>query len=318
VGKAQEGNHAASARNRACVSGTRLDVVVRAPGFDVYRALSLASRVALPVCFVLLSALRLGMLLGGPAGYDARLYRAATLAWLSGGDPWQVQSGGVYFAAPPPTLLTMLPFALLPEAVTVATLMALGVSATIWALRKLEMPLWWLAFPPLVDGLYNANPHVLLVPLALTTTAWLAPIVKIYAAPVLLLRREFRALLVAATIIVLTAPLLPWATFIAELPRIVELLRYQSSGGLSATQLPLLIVPAFVALVVVGRERAAWWVIPALWPSTQYYYNSLAMPAATPMAALVLCAQFPGAAAVALCVSAAELWLRRRRESRAN
>lgn len=296
---------------------TRLDVAVREPGFDLQRGLALASPLVLPVCFVLLSALRLTVLSGGPVGYDARLYRTATLAWLSGGDPWQVQSGGVYFAAPPTTLLTMLPLALLPEAVAVVVLLVLGIAATTWAIRKLEMPLWWLAFPPLVDGFYNANPHVLLVPLALTGAAWLGPIIKVYAAPVLLLRREFRALLVAAVILVLTIPFLPWATFVAELPRIVELLRYQSSGGLSATQLPFLIVPALVALVVVGRERAAWWIVPALWPSTQYYYNSLAMPIATPIAALLLCAQFPGAAAVALVVSAAELWWRRRQELRA-
>jgi hypothetical protein len=285
---------------------------VRTPTIDVRRAIASASRLALPVCFVLLSAMRLTVI-GGTVGYDARLYRDATLTWMSGGNPWLVEHGGVYFAAPPPTLLPMVPFALLPEAVTVALFIGLGVAASAWMLRKLDMPLWWLAFPPLVDGLYNANPHVFLVPLAMTGAAWLAPIVKVYIAPVLLLRRQYRALIVAAVIVAVTIPLLPWATFISELPRLVELLRWQSSGGLSVTALPLLVVPALVALVVVGRERAAWWLIPALWPSTQYYYNSTAIPALTPIAALILCAQFPGVGGVALIVSAAEVWWAHRR-----
>jgi hypothetical protein len=51
-----------------------------------------------------------------------------------------------------------------------------------------------------------------------------------------------------------------------------------------------------------------------LWPSTQYYYNSMPIPALTPLAALTLCAQFPGVGAVALIVSAAEMWWTKRRK----
>ena len=46
--------------------------------------------------------------------FDARLYVAATRAWLEGSNPWEVQLAGNYFAAPPPTLLPLVPFALLP------------------------------------------------------------------------------------------------------------------------------------------------------------------------------------------------------------
>jgi hypothetical protein len=284
----------------------------RAPGVDLGLVVSSAGRVVLPVCFVGLSALRLVALAGTPIGYDGRLYRAATVAWLAGGDPWAVQAGGVYFAAPPPTLLAMVPLAVLPETIAIVALLALGMIASVWAVRRLRMPLWWLAFPPLVDGLYNANPHVFLVPLALSGVAWLAPLVKIYAAPVLLLQRRFRALAIAAFLMVLTIPLTPWTAFLGHLPSVFGLLQYQSSGGLSATAAPLLIGPAIVALWVVGRERAAWWFVPALWPSTQYYYGSLAVPALTPVASLVLCAQFSGVGAVALLVSAVELWWARR------
>ncbi len=208
-----------------------------------------------PTWFVALSAVRLSSLAGTPIGYDGRLYRAAADAWLAGGDPWQVQSGGVYFAAPPPTLLVMAPFALLAEPLAVAVLVGLGVAASAWAIRRLRLPFWWLAFPPLVDGLYNANPHVVLVPLVLSSAAWLAPVVKVYAGPVLLLRGQFRALAIAAVITALTLPLVPWGRFFEELPRIVELLRFQSRGGLSVWEAPALAVPAALALVTGGRPN---------------------------------------------------------------
>jgi hypothetical protein len=287
----------------------------RRPRIDTSFVVAASRRFLLPVCFVVLSAVRLASFAGGPIGYDGRLYRAASVAWLAGGDPWQVQAGGVYFAAPPPTLLAMIPFALVPEELAVTVLVALGVTASIWAIRRLGLPLWWLAWPPLVDGLYNANPHVFVLPLALSGAAWLGPIVKVYAAPVLLLRRQFGALLVAGVAIALTAPLLPWGAFVAQLPHLVNLLNYQSSGGLSATAVPILVIPAVAGLWCVGRQRAAWWIVPALWPSTQYYYGSLTLPAVTPIAALVLCAQFPGVAAVALVVSSVELWRNRRRSA---
>ena len=30
---------------------------------------------------------------------------------------------------------------------------------------------------------------------------------------------------------------------------------------------------------MVGRERAAWLVVPAIWPSQQFYYGTIALPA---------------------------------------
>jgi hypothetical protein len=283
-------------------------------GLDLAFVWSTFARFGVPVWFIALSAMRLVSVVPGTViGFDGRLYRAATVAWLAGGDPWQVQLAGAYFAGPPPMLLAMAPFALVPETVAVAILITLGVGSTIWALRRLRMPLWWLAFPPFVDGLYNANPHVILMPLVLSSAAWIGPIAKAYVAPVLLLRRQYRALAIAALAVLITLPITPWALFVAELPRILRLLGTQASDGLSVWQVPLLAAPAAIALWYVGLDRAAWWIVPVFWPSTQYYYNSLAMPALTPIAAMVLAGQFPGVPAVAIIVSAAEIaWHRRR------
>ena len=132
--------------------------------------------------------MRVSVISAAAPGFDAKLYRTATLTWLQGGDPWSVYSGAIRFAAPPPSLLAMLPFAVVPETVAVVAMIGLGVVGTAWALRRLGMPLWWLAFPPFIDGLYNGNPQVLLLPLLVAGLAPIAALVKIYAVPVPLLR----------------------------------------------------------------------------------------------------------------------------------
>jgi hypothetical protein len=236
------------------------------------------------------------LIVPGGAGFDGRLYRSATIAWLHGQDPWSVAQGGVYFAAPPPSLLPMIPFALVPEPIAVSALLVLGIGGSLWMIRRLHAPLWWMAFPPLVDGIWNANPHVFVAPLILAGLGPVAVVVKVYAAVPLLILLRRRGLAVSVVLLLLTAALLPWPRFVAELPTILLQLRTQSDGGLSVTSLPLpaLVVAAVLAvgaLVVAGRERAAWLAVPVLWPSTQWYYASIAMPALIrPVSSLVAAA----------------------------
>lgn len=272
-----------------------------------------APAILLATWFFLLSAMRLSLLIKTtPLGFDARLYHAATDVWLAGGDPWDVTLNGIRFAAPPPTLLAMLPFALLPGDLAVALLVALGVAASVWAIRKLRLPLWWLAFPPLVDGLWNANPQVLVVPLLLAGAAPIAVFVKAYAGVVPLIRLEVRALVVTAILLLVTAPFLPWATFIADFGVISRALYVQSAGGMSVWAVPILIPLALLAAWLAGRERTAWWAVPVFWPSTQWYYGSMALPAMTTLSAAVLAVPITGAPVVAFAVLGAEAWWARR------
>ena len=79
---------------------------------------------------------------------------------------------------------------------------------------------------------------------------------------------------------------------------------------MSATATPWLIPVALAALVLCGRERTAWLAVPALWPYTQWYYSTLAVPALVPvtaftsMAAALLAVQIPGLAVGAVIVVA--------------
>jgi hypothetical protein len=183
--------------------------------------------------------------------------------------------------------------------------------------------LWWLAFPPLVDGMWNANPHVLVMPLILAGLAPLAVVIKVYGAVVPLVRLEIRVLLVSALALLVTAPFLPWLQFLNDLPFVMNQLRLQSNGGLSVWAaplpwLPILVVVALVALVLIGRERASWWAVPVLWPSTQWYYASMAIPGLSGtwpwmLGAAILAIPVSGGPLIALIVCAASVLIARRR-----
>jgi hypothetical protein len=267
--------------------------------------------------FVAISALRLTVLERTQIGFDGRLYRAATEAWLHGGDPWQVSQNGVYYAAPPPSLLPFVPLTWVPEDVAVGLLIAICIGANLLAFRRLRMPWWWIAFPPLFDGIWNANVHVLVAPLIIAGLSPLAGVLKIYALAVPLIRGQMRAVLVSVGLLLATVPILPWPEFLNQLPHILDQLRLQSDGGLSVTSFPPLIagilaVVAVAALVIVGRERASWLAVPVLWPSTQWYYSSMSYPGATTAAAFILAVPLKGGPFLALIVVALGVILRRR------
>lgn len=271
------------------------------------------ARYWLAVWFASITLVRVSVLATGQPGFDGRLYLRATSAWLDGQDPW-ILIATQRFAAPPPTLIPLAPIALLPEDLGVALLLLAAVAGAIATVRLLHLPWWWLLFPPLVDGAWNANPQTLLVPLILVGAGPVAAFLKVYAIVPMALTLRWRALLVTAALLLLTAPLLPWASYIRQFGDLSQVLATQSDGGLSATAVPLLIPVAVIALAFSGRERTAWLAVPVLWPSTQWYYSTLAMPALTSVAAAFMAIPVPGIAVVAAVVAVA---VERRRTSSA-
>ena len=273
----------------------------RGPDLRLVRAW--IDRYWLAVWFGIISAMRLSVLSTGEAGFDARLYLKATRAWLAGADPW-ILIDTQRFAAPPPTLLPLAPIAILPESIGVAVMIALAVVGAVATVRILRLPWWWILFPPFLDAAWNGNPQNLLLPLILVGAGPLAAFLKIYAVLPMALTLRWRALLVTGAALLVTAPFLPWGSYIAQFGDLSTALATQSDGGLSATALPWLIPVAFAALLFAGRERAAWLAVPALWPTTQWYYSTLAVPALTPLAAAVIAIPVPGAAVVAVVIVA--------------
>ena len=261
----------------------------------------------LAIWFGIIFALRVSALTSGTAveiGFDGRLYLAATRAWLAGGDPWLLLEGQ-RFAAPPPTLMPLAPIALLPESLGVAIMVLLALGGVIATIRVLRLPWWWLLFPPFLEGAWNGNLQTLLVPLILVGAGPIAAFLKLYALVPIVLTLRWRAFVVTGVALIATAPFLPWAAYIGRFGELSQVLADQSDGGLSATALPWLIPIGILALIVSGRERAAWLAVPVLWPSTQWYYSTLAVPALTPVAAALMAVPVPGAtvaAAVAVAV----------------
>lgn len=223
-------------------------------------------------------------------GIDARIYYHGSAAWLSGGAPWSTSAllnGRPFsYAGLPPTVILLAPLTVLPEEAFVWLWLVLSLGAAVAVVRALRLPPVWLLYPPLLYGVMAANPHVVILALVVAGGTWggaFAAVLKIVAIPPLLGERRWRALLVAAGMTALTLVLAPglWSEFFREAGSIQNTINTESGGGLSAWGTPVVFIPTAVALAVLAcldLRAAAWLVVPALFPTTQYYYAMFALP----------------------------------------
>ncbi len=240
-------------------------------------------------------------------GIDGRLYYRAAQVWTSGGDPWTAFTttntwppGALQvhflFTGLPPTVLAFVPFVWIPEQLFVIGWFALSVAAAIYTLRRLRLPLWWLMFPPLANGLVVANPHIVCLALLLSSSTILralaAPL-KAYAVIPMVAERQWRALTVLALVcglsVVLFWPL--WSQYLADYGNTNSWLLNTTQGGFSATRDPrLFALTAFSVsvLAVLDLRAAGWLAVPALWPASQYFYATFVLPLRSPALAAVL------------------------------
>jgi hypothetical protein len=283
---------------------------------DSPRVAWIGQRVAtygLLVTFVILTGQEvLGAYTRGFFGLDLRIYRAAAMAVLQGGDPWSAGAEGFRFAATPPTLLAYIPAAVLNESVGIAIYGLATVFAAVFVVRRLELPIWWLLFPPLAESVIVLNPDVLVIALLLSSrrVAWLAVVLKIYAVIPLALQRRWVAVVVGCAASIVALPL--WLAFLEQRGPITDALASQSLGGISAWG-SWLVIPTTIALLILRGRGAAWLVVPALWPFTQLHYATIAMPAArrSPTLAFLLSFAIPMFPAYAVIVEATRVVLAR-------
>jgi hypothetical protein len=287
------------------------------PGFDVAWVRATIDRWWLALWFALVSIpfLVVPVVMGGSLPVDALLYVRATRLWLDGGDPWSAQVTGLFFAAPPPTLVPLVPFALLPEATGAILLGIVTAAAGVATIRMLRLPWWWLLFPPLVQGMLAGNIQLLLVPLILVPRAgFLAPVLKVYGAVPMALLGRWRGLLIAGVIVAITGPVLPWGLYLERFGEISAVLASQSQDGPSFLGAVLLAPVALPCLWLIGREKAAWLIVPALWPSQQWYYATLVLPTRSRLVAAAVSTPFALAGFAALVGLAVATAVTRRRE----
>jgi hypothetical protein len=233
-------------------------------------------RVGLPAWFVIIDVL--WIMRPEALGVDARHYQRATTEWLAGGNPWAVTEAGIPYAAGPHTLLFYVPTSLLPLSVSVAFWMLLGAAATVWLVRRLDVPLWWVLFPPLLHAAWNGNPQSIALALLVAggaATASIAVLLKTYAGIPLIGR--WRDLVIAGIVLVVTLPLVPWQLYLDQGLGVGSHLQTAWNG--SAWRLPILIPFVLVGLWALRRRGAEWYAVPAIFPATQFYYVAMATPA---------------------------------------
>ncbi|MFL5677021.1 MAG: glycosyltransferase 87 family protein [Chloroflexota bacterium] len=257
--------------------------------------------------FALFSGLQAleGLILPLAVGSHAANYTAAAAAWLAGGDPWQIGPPGAIYAGPPPMLLLFVPFVPLPTDLTRLVWVVGMFLAAVWVVRRIGLPGYWVAFPPMFQAIFLGHPEVLVLALLVVggPLSGIAAVIKPYAAAPLLAERRWSAFLMAIAVVLITAPFVPWPTFIADLPSIAANLVRQNHGD-STFGSPILIALAVLALVSLGFRRGLWLSVPLLWPLAQPMYKTASLPALSPFLAIAWSIPVPGFTLVGLLIEA--------------
>jgi hypothetical protein len=277
-------------------------------------------RLGLPMWFLVIDTQLIGQTI--PPGGDAVLYARGARDFLAGTNPWNaVLTAGRYtfhFAGLPPTVIAFIPFAGLPEAVTAWGWVILSLVAAVVVVRRLRLSWWYLAFPPLVLGVYAGNPQIVLLALLVVGAGPVAGVLKVYAVVPMAGEGRWRALAVTGALFGVTVVAAPglWASYIGQLGAISQTLLVEANGGFSAWALGWpLIVATVVALLVIAlydRRAAGWLAVPALWPAAEYYYATMALPIASPLLAFAVAIPWYGAPALAAIAYAVIMVIRGR------
>ena len=217
-----------------------------------------------------------------------------------------VSQAGFYFAAPPPTLIPFALFAWMPS-IVVSLIWIVGSFVLAWlAIRALRLPIWWVAFPPIVDAALVGNPDVAVLALLVCAGGRLGPIapfLKIYALIPMVGERRWRQLSISLGLLAASLFIVPWGLWWSQLPAITDHL-ISVAGSTSVFGQPLLMAIAVVALVSLGLRRAGWLAVPLLWPYTQLHYAAISVPGLTPYLALCWCFPTPEVWLASTCVFA--------------
>ena len=287
------------------------------PTHDSLSASDRVVRALLIAVFVVVTA-RLAippLIVGLPYGWDAVVYTQAAREWLQGGNPWASGAYAIDFVAPPPSFLPFVPFTPLPDQAVSILWVGIAFLSAVFSIRRLALPAWWLLFPPVSLGIMSGSSALLVTALLLRGTSLadgLGVLTRIYAALPLLVLGRWRSLLVASALLLATAPM-PWGLYWDERGRVAQLL--EGTSDLSAAFTPWLLPPAIVGLVLLGRRRAAWLIVPTLWPNTQLYYSVIALPVvgSMPILAVSMALPVPGLIVVGILAEVALERVRARR-----
>jgi hypothetical protein len=230
-------------------------------------------------------------------GFDTELAVGAAKNWLSGADPWSFsligEVGNTYhFAGLPPTVLIYAPLVSLGIQLAGYVGIVVSIVAAILILRRLRLPMWWLLFPPLNEAALVANPHMVLFALLILGGGWLAPAVKVYAFVPMVGEQRWRQIALALAAFLITLAVVPglWFQWASDLGSTTGrlLVEAQVGWGLTGGLLILGIVPLLAIAWYKGLRTAGWLAVPTMWPASEFFYSSFALPVITPILAVFL------------------------------
>jgi hypothetical protein len=140
------------------------------------------------------------------------------------------------------------------------------------------VPIWWVLFPPLAHAIWNGNPQTISLALLLaggSIAASVGVLLKLYTGLALAFR--WRDALIAAVVLIATLPFVPWQLYLDHSATISEHVATSWNG--SAWRFPVLLPFVVLAIWILRKEGGAWYAVGSLWPGTQFYYVSMALPA---------------------------------------
>jgi hypothetical protein len=185
--------------------------------------------------------------------------------------------------------------------------------AAVYAVRHLRLAWYWLAFPPLVEGLLAGNPSIVILALLVSAhpvLAALAAALKVYAVLPLIGEGRRRSVVTAGAVLALSLVAVPlWMRYLSDASARAARLMVEAQGGYGWAGSPALLAMAAVAIAVlarIDRKAAGWLVVPALWPASQFHYSTLAMPVMYPALAMGLAV--PALGAPSLTITAYVIW----------
>jgi hypothetical protein len=247
-----------------------------------------------------------------PVGIDAMIYYRGVVAWLQGGNPWDaavvVGGSSYHYAGTPVTTVLMAPAGLLSEGAFTLAWLVLTWVAAVWTLRRLRFPLWWLLFPPIAEALFSANPQLVVLALLVANRGVLSAVatgLKAYAFIPLVGEGRWRQIALAVAFNAVTVVIAPslWLDYLRLFGSISSRLESESEQGGSAFYFPVLLAVTAVALLILAvrdRRAAGWLATPAVWPSSQFHYSTMALPVMSPLLAVFLAVPIARLAPVAI------------------
>jgi hypothetical protein len=249
-----------------------------------------------------------------PVGIDAMIYYRGVVAWLHGANPWDaaVVIGGstFHYAGTPATTVLMAPAGLMSEEAFTAVWVVLSWAAATWTLHRLGFPLWWLLFPPIAEALFSANPQLVVLALLVANRPWASAVatgLKVYAFIPLVGELRWRQIALAVSLYAATFVIAPalWLDYLRLFGSISSRLESETQRGGSAFYFPVLLGVTVVALLILAlrdRRAAGWLAVPAVWPSSQFHYSTMALPVMSPLMAVLLSLPMARFAPVAIIV----------------